>query len=164
LFIGDAESTLRHSLESRKHAQLERNIIQSEWLIGLARVQMVKGSPEKSSLLHAEDHLSESMRRCRKIRLVEFEPEIILALAALYREKGEYRLAFTSAEESLSIAEECEYKLQQAEVHIFLAELAIAMRRNEIARHEAELAIALAKGDRPGYDYKNILDSAERIL
>lgn len=161
LFVGDAEGALRHAIESRRNAQLERNIIQSEWLTGLAMVQISK---EESNLLRAEEHLSEAMRRCRRIRLVEFEPEIMLALAVLYRERGERRLSFTSAEDSLSVAEECEYRLQQAEAHIFLAEMAIAMRNTEVARHEAELARVLAKGDRAGYDYKRVLDLVDKIL
>jgi len=88
-------------------------------------------------LAEAEQHLQEALARDRAINLVELEAPILLEVARLRfaqavvssqssvdRQKQNQLMqeAFDFANEALQIAERCEYRLQEAEVHNFLAE------------------------------------------
>jgi hypothetical protein len=72
------------------------------------------------------------------------------------------------AEEALAIADRCEYRLKQAEIHIFLARMAVDEAGREqfvtIAKHHAEIAKERAWCDGPPHCYKVALDEAERML
>jgi tetratricopeptide (TPR) repeat protein len=54
----------------------ERDIIRAEWLLGAAH-------RARGELAQAEPHLEEALRRCRRINLVELEPNILVELARL---------------------------------------------------------------------------------
>jgi hypothetical protein len=68
------------------------------------------------SLPEVETHLSEAITRCRRINLVELEPEILLAWARWHRGSGNPAQARKDAEEALAIADRCGYRLVQADV------------------------------------------------
>ena len=80
---------------------------------------------EAKDLNAAATHLTEALTRCRRINLVELEPDILLAWARWYRASGNAEEAKAYAEEALIIADRCEYRLKQAEIHNFLARLAM---------------------------------------
>lgn len=140
------------------HYPFERDFIRAEWLLGSARIL------EGKNLSAANAHLTEAITRCRRINLVDFEPDILLAWARLYRARGEEREALAYAEEALAIADRCEYRLKQAEIHNFLARLALEAGNGEKARAEAEIAKERAWCDGPPYCYKPALDEAEGLL
>ena len=99
--------------------KIERDIIQAEWLLGTALVM------EAKDLNVAATHLTEALTRCRRINLVELEPDILLAWARRYRASANAEEAEVYAEEALTIADRSEYRLKQAEIHNFLARLAM---------------------------------------
>ena len=68
------------------------------------------------------------------------------------------------AEEALAIAERCEYRLVQAEIHNFLAGLALAENDRKTAQHHAAVAYERAWCDGPPHCYKPALEQAERML
>ncbi|MBI3913274.1 MAG: hypothetical protein HY327_03705 [Chloroflexi bacterium] len=137
----------------------ERDIIRAEWLLGAALVM------EEKDLNAASTHLTEALTRCRHINLVEFEPDILLAWARWHRiREMDAKEAKAFAEEALAIADRCEYRLKQAEIHNFLARLALDAGNRAAARQHAEIAKERAWCDGPPHCYKPALDEAERML
>jgi len=99
----------------------------------------------KENLPEAEQHLTEALTRDRKINLVEFEPDILLEFAKL-RFQQNYK------KEALQIADICEYRLKQADIHNFLAEFYLDAGDLERAKERAECGYAPA------------LEKAEKLL
>ncbi|MEW6103251.1 MAG: tetratricopeptide repeat protein [bacterium] len=136
LLMEDADSALKEALRARELADVrhyERDIIRAEWLIGSA--YLAKGDLNK-----AESHLNEAIIRDRRINLVELEPDILLAIAKLRFAQGHRDEAEKLAKEALDIATRCEYRLKQADIHIFLAEFYLSTKDPAQAREDLELA------------------------
>jgi tetratricopeptide (TPR) repeat protein len=138
--------------------KIERDIIIVEWLLGATRVM------EGKDLNSAAAHLTDALTRCRRINLVDFEPDILLAWARWHRARGNAEEARTQAEEALAIADRCEYRLAQAEIHNFMARVAWEAGRLEEARAQAEIARERAWCDGPPHCYKPALEEAEALL
>jgi tetratricopeptide (TPR) repeat protein len=137
---------------------VERDFIGAEWLLGAALIM------EGRDLDTASIHLNEALTRCRRINLVELEPDILLSWARWHRAKGNDEEARTYADEALAIADRCEYRLKQAEIHNFLALLALDAGDRGTSRKEAELAKERAWCDGPPHCYKPALEEAEKML
>jgi tetratricopeptide (TPR) repeat protein len=190
--MGKSRATLKAAQEARmladevakKYSPYERDFIRAEWLLGAALVM------EGKDLNAAATHLAEALTRCRRINLAELEPDILLAWARWHRARGNPQEAQVNTEEALAIADRCEYRLKQAEIHNFLARLALdeADRRRKTedggrapnasvigrpssvsealaeARRHAEIARERAWCDGPLHCYKPALDEAEKML
>jgi hypothetical protein len=145
-----------------------------------------------SPLQRAERHLQEALSRDRKIGLVELEAAILLEFAKLRfvetrqqttddRKNVLMQESFDFAHEALAIAERCEYRLDQADIHGFLAEWWLAEtgsgkqssvvgQRSSVAealaeaRKHAERAKERASCDGVPYHYKVAYERAERLL
>jgi len=146
--------TARHLADARRY---ESDIVRPEWLWGTALIM-------KGDFQVASAHLTDALTRCRRINLVELEPNILLAWAAWHRAEGNLNDAQAQAEEALAIADRCEYRLKQAEIHGFLARLALDAGDGETARKEAQIAKERAWCDGPPHCYKPALDEAEKML
>src|SRR5260370_21926618 len=123
----DALQSAYRSRELGNVGRYERDIIRAEWLMGWSLIHQSPGE--------AEQHLSDALTRCRRINLVEFEPDILLALARWHHATGNAITAREHADEALTIADRCEYRLVQDDVHNFLAELALDSTDSKTARH-----------------------------
>lgn len=145
---------------------VERDRVRVEWLLGAALTGLAVASPKKQDklLAEAETHLTEALTRCRRINLVEFEPDILLAWARWHSAKGIEQSGKKQADEALAIADRCEYRLKQADIHNFLAGLALAESDQKTAQHHAAIAYERAWCDGPPHCYKPALDQAERML
>ncbi|MFC2174038.1 hypothetical protein ACFLU6_15675, partial [Acidobacteriota bacterium] len=170
LFLGDPICALEILEEAKKHWELdaahdypvERDFIQIQWLSGLAKLA-------GRELTEAETELTDTLTRCRRIRLVEYEADILLALARLRWEQGaQSSNAFDEAakltNEALEIACRYEHRLKQADLHNFLARLALSGGDQELARKQAEKARDRAFCDGPPHYYKNAFIEAETLL
>jgi hypothetical protein len=168
LYIGDVHMALEAAGRARKLAdvkQYERDIIRAEWLLGAALLAQAAISEERrKTSIEAETHLSEALTHCRRINLVEFEPDILLAWAKWHQLQGNAAQARTDADEALTIADRCEYRLKQADIHNFLAQLALDSGDRADARRHAAIAKERAWCDGPPHCYKPALDEAERLL
>jgi tetratricopeptide (TPR) repeat protein len=172
LLMGDAKAALGAARRARELANAHRNekdIIRAEWLFGAAHRVL-------SHLSEAEPHLTEAVTRCRRINLVELESDILLEMARL-RWAQSQRKELTSEEstrlqgealrlarEALAIADRCEYRLKQADIHNFLAQVALDKGDREEARKHTEIARKRAWCDGPPHCYKPALEEAERLL
>jgi hypothetical protein len=191
LLVGDSIAALEAARRARELAelgfpglgQLERDIIRAEWLLGAAVLVALSSADtqflkETDYLEQAETHLNEALIRCRRINMVDHEPDILLAWARWHHAKGNIDQARQDAGEALAIADCCEYRLKQAEIHNFLARLAWE-RVNELremgdengaaqafaeAREHAEIAKERAWCDGPPHCYKPALEEAEGLL
>lgn len=152
----EAINSARRSRELADVNRFERDIIRGEWLCGWA---LIHESPSE-----AETHLGEALTRCRRINLVEFEPDILLAWARWHRAAGHVTQARRDAEEALTIADRCQYRLVQADVHNFLAQLALDANDRAAARREATIGRERAWCDGPPHCYKPAVDDADAIL
>ena len=159
LQITNTQEAIESGRRSRELADVRRNerdIIRAEWLLGWALIQ--------KSPTEAESHLSEALTRCRRINLVELEPDILLAWARWHRAAGNVTQAHQYAEEALAIADRCEYRLVQADVRNLLAQLALDGGDQDSARYHAEIGHERALCDGPPHCYKPALEEAERLL
>jgi hypothetical protein len=150
-------------LDAEQDAPVERDLIRILWLSGAAK----KFTGDTAG---AEADLSQVLSRCRRIRLVEFEADILLETAKLTWEKAEgtngelIEQANSLTREALDIADRCEYRLQQADIHNFLAEMALADGDKATALKHAGIAKERAWCDGPPYCYRKALDQAEQTL
>ena len=153
LLRGDPKAALAAAHESRLLAEarsVERDIIQAEWLLGWAHTALGETAA-------AEPHLNEALTRCRRINLIELEPSILLAWARLHQDRQ-------IALKALAIADRCEYRLDQADIHNFLARLALDSGKPAEARDQAQKAKDYAYCDGPPHYYKPAYEEAERLL
>ncbi|MFB0533754.1 MAG: restriction endonuclease [Anaerolineae bacterium] len=147
----------------------ERDIIRAEWLLGAAH-------RARGELAQSEPRLAEALRRCRRINLIELEPNILLELARLRQAQAQEKVRRTSevrrtweaealslAQEALDIAERCGYRLAQADCHNFLAQLALGEGDTQKAREHAEIARERAWCDGPPHRYEAAFQEAERL-
>ena len=159
LLTGSPQQATDYARESRELAsveQYERDIIQAEWLLGWSLIQQF--------LAKSETHLTEALTRCRRINLVEFEPNILLAFARLHIATHNPAQALTDVQEALALADRCEYRLVQADCHNLLAQLALDAGDRTTALREAAIAKERAYCDGQPHYYKSAYDTAEAIL
>jgi len=174
LLMGDAAAALKAARQARELADevarsgfpIERDIIRAEWLLGAALVAQAgeaKGEAAET-LADAETHLTGALNRCRRINVIDHEPDILLAWACWHRANGDGILARKVAEEALAIADRCEYRLQQADIHNFLARLALDAADRPAAGEHARMGYDRAWCDGPPHCYKPALEEAARLL
>jgi tetratricopeptide (TPR) repeat protein len=163
-------------LNANHDAPVERDLVHILWLSGTANRRL-------GDFAGAEVNFNKALSRCRRIRLVEFEADILLEMAKLQWEKASNRIQNTGdriqkekedselseqakslTREALEIADRCEYRLVQVDIRDFLAEMAFAEGDNAEALKHAEIAKERAWCDGPPYCYKKALDNAERML
>ena len=155
LVMFNAEEALRYATKAREMAETEYreiNIIRAEWLLGAAHLM-------KGDLVEAEKNLNEALTRDRKINLVELEPDILLELAKLRFKENRKEEALKFADEALQIADRCEYRLKQADIHNFLAEFYLDSGDRKKARSHGTIA-----KERAECGYNPALKRAERLL
>jgi len=159
LIIGNMAQGIEFAREARKLADVasyERDIIQAEWLLGWAQTAQAPAA--------AEAHLAEVLTRCRRISLVELEPEILLSWARWHRGAGNEANARDYASESLAIAERCDYRLVQAEGRNFLAQVYLDSGDRAAALESARTARELAWCSGPPDCYIPALKEAEALI
>ncbi|MCK4736281.1 MAG: hypothetical protein KAT65_27760, partial [Methanophagales archaeon] len=153
--MSNADGALKSAKKARELVdveKVERDIICAEYLLGAAHLM-------KRNFVEAEEHLTEALTRDRKINLVVFEPDILLEFAKLRFKQNHKKEALEFAEESLQIADRCEYRLKQADIHNFLAEFYLAADDFDKAKEHGEIA-----KERTACGYKPALAKAEKLL
>jgi tetratricopeptide (TPR) repeat protein len=146
------------SIEYPGVGKIERDIIYAKWLVGASLVT------EGNNLNDAYKTLADALTRCRRINLVEFEPDILLALARWHYVRGDAVEARAHAEQALAIADRGEFRLKQTEIHNFLARVALEAGERDVAKEHAEVARERAWCDGPPHCYRVALDEAEGLL
>jgi tetratricopeptide (TPR) repeat protein len=163
--LAAADRALKAALEAEEQAgegagtefPVERDIVRADWLLGAAH-------RAQGALDQADCHLVKALRRCRRINLVDHEPDILLALARLQHDQGLRTEARSLAEEALTLADRFSYRLVQADCHNVLARLALEEGAVEKARGHAETARERAWCDGPPHRYEVAFQEAERLL
>jgi tetratricopeptide (TPR) repeat protein len=167
LLMGDHAAALTAAQKARELAEVrkyEGDFWRSEWLLGAALTGVASPQKQDKLLAEAETHLTEALTRCGRINKVELEPDILLAWAGWHKAKGKGQEAKKQAEEALAIADRCEYRLKQAEIHNFLAKQAMEAGDRKTAQQHAETAYERAWCAGPPHCYKPALEQAEKML
>jgi tetratricopeptide (TPR) repeat protein len=171
-----ALSTARRALEladedARTTYPVERDYVRAHWLLGAA--QRLNGEPAE-----AERHLSEALTRCRNINAVDGEADILLDLARLRADQdltpdpSPTRRGESAREDALRLAGEARiitersgYVLQGADVHLFLAQMALkdGNKAEELTHAREARRLATCDGP-PDYTYKVAYDEAGALL
>jgi tetratricopeptide (TPR) repeat protein len=136
------------------------------------RVHWLLGSTYRANneLTLAEENLSEALKGCREINMVDHEADILLELSKLRHAQGDSAEALRLAQEASFITERSGYVLTGADVNLFLATLSLegigdqGLGNREQARKYAEEALRLATCDGGEYTYKVAYDEAEKLL
>jgi hypothetical protein len=150
-------------MDAKHIAPVELDLVRILWLSGAAKRRL-------NDLPGAEMELNEALSRCRRIRLIDFEDDTLLEMARLQYQKANSKdkelvsQAKSLTREALEIADRCEYRLKQANIHNFLAEMALAENDKSAALKHAEIAMERAFCDGPPYCYKKALDQTEQML
>ena len=168
--MADALAAARRVLElagkfARTRYPVERDYVDAHWLLGAAH--RINGDLDE-----ADRHLNEALTRCRSINMVDHEAYILLDLARLRAATGPFDSAQDALEEALRLAQEAlvitersGYALQGADVHLFLAQMALEEGDEETALVHAREARRLATCDGPpDYTYKVAYDEAGALL
>lgn len=80
-------------------------------------------------LFTAERCLTEALTRSRKVNLVEYEPQILLAFAQLaWQSNQDHAEVVQHLQEAHAIAERGEYRVYLADIHLFCAEVLLDIR------------------------------------
>ena len=143
--------TAKNARELADIKKVERDIIRAEWLLGAAYLA-------KGDLNEAEKHLNEALVRDRRINMVDLEPDILLELAKLRFKRGHKEEALKLANGALGIADRCEYRLNQVDIHNFLAEFYLDSKDFS----EAKEHIRIAK-ERAECGYKPAIEKAKQL-
>ncbi|MBN1762190.1 MAG: DUF4062 domain-containing protein [Methanomicrobia archaeon] len=155
IFMFNADEAMKAAKKARELAVIdytERDVIQAECLLGASYLM-------QENLTEAEQHLSDALTRDRKINLVELEPDILLEFAKLRFKQNYKKEALEKAEEALQIADRCEYRLKQADIHNFLAAFYLDAGEVEKAKEHAEKA-----KERAECGYVPALKKAEKLF
>ncbi|KAF5433685.1 Tetratricopeptide (TPR) repeat [Candidatus Methanophagaceae archaeon] len=155
LLMPNIDGGLKFAKMARKQAEVdysEREIIRAEYFLGAAYLM-------KGNLVKTEEHLTEALKRDRKIDLVEFEPDILLEFAKLRFKQNHKKEALKFAEEALQIADRCEYRSMQADIHNFIAEFYLDAGELEKVKEHGEIA-----KERADCGYKPALEKAGKML
>jgi pyrimidine deaminase RibD-like protein/tetratricopeptide (TPR) repeat protein len=159
------------SADSRWHG-VAMAAVESRWVTGAT--ELAQGNIDR-----AETLLIESLNLCRQINLLESEARILLDCARVYEakakaasNKGEraarVQEALHLAKEGLTIAEWCDYRIQQADCELLLAELHLMEGHREVARECAAAAQKTAAcGVDPrtnAYFYRPVYEKAAALL
>jgi tetratricopeptide (TPR) repeat protein len=144
----------------------ERDIIRAEWLLGLVLVRSALQEIEGTGdiLLEAEVHLSNALHRCRRIDMVDYEADLLLAWARLHHAKGERQQAKEDATEALVIANRSDFRALRADISNLLARLDWEDGDHIAAINSARNALNDALCDGPPYCYKPALEEAKQLL
>ncbi len=174
LLMGDAPAALEAAGRARELADraaegshpFERDLIRAGWLHGAALLILAaqNAAEREEHLSGAESHLTNALTRCRSTNSVEFECTVLLARARWHHLKAEPGQARQDAEEALSTADRCEYRLAQADCHNFLARLTHEAGEPAAAAQHAQTAYRRAWCDGPPHCYRPALDEAEQLL
>jgi tetratricopeptide (TPR) repeat protein len=161
LLMGDSANALKAAQEARALAEfehVERDVIWAEWLLGTSFYTHYEG------LDISFKHLTTALKKCRRINLVELEPDILLSFARWHYVQGNSEEAQANSQDALAIARRCEYRLKEADANSLMARLALARNDEIAARDHANRAKERAWCDGPPHCYKPALDEAESIL
>ncbi len=153
-------------LTAKTRYSREMDFVDAHRLVGWGLTEVAGHEPERRGelLTEAELHLTEALTRCRRINMVDREPDVLLAWARWQRAMGDSEQARKDVEEALAIADRCEYRLVQTGAHNLLADLALDAGDFDEARQHAEIAKERAWCDGPPHCYKPALDRAEELL
>jgi tetratricopeptide (TPR) repeat protein len=153
-----------HRLAEEQH--YERDIIRAEWLLGLALVRsaLQENEPSSDNLQEAEVQLSDALHRCRRIDMVDYEADLLLAWARLHHMKGERQQAKEDAKEALVIANRSDFRVLRADIYNLLARLGWEDGDYNAAINFARSALNDALCDGPPYCYKPALEEAKQLL
>jgi tetratricopeptide (TPR) repeat protein len=161
LLTGNVRTALELAREARQLANGtacgEPDVIRADWRYGAALVR-------EKDFDSAAGHLEDALTRCRRINRIDYEAELLLEWARWHRARGNSEQALLQAAEALTIANRCEYRLTQADIHNLLALLALDGGKFQLARHHATIAKERAWCNGPPQCFKAALDEAEAIL
>jgi glycosyltransferase involved in cell wall biosynthesis len=166
-----ADSAVRLLAVLTTQRQARELTVRVKFVSGYARVQAESG-------LGAAELLGEALAECRRLRLVELEPRLLLAHAELLiaqarpAERGanlgsSLSDAHRTATEALNIAHRCKYRLQEAESHNVLGVLELLRGDLDDARRHAQQAIERAQCGQLAtseYRYKLAIEVAGKTL
>ena len=172
LFLWDMKPQEAYECAQQAHRfstkdSLERESIGADWLTEVSLIEMFsrKSFGKRVIGTEIESRLTYLLTRCRQINLVELEPDVLLARARWYYLYGNLQEALKDVTDALVVASRCEYRLKQADIHNFLAQLALEQEKDKVkAKEYAETALKLAYCDGPPYYYKVAYEEAERML
>ena len=160
LWIGDldlAGKSAQRAWELAAVQRVERDFIRSALLQG--RVALATGQ-----LSYADERLHHALTRTRAVGIVEFELEVLVAIAELELKRGDPAKARTGLDDVWEAAERGPYPLQQADAFNVLAAIAVAEADMAGAVAAATSAYKAAWCDGPPYAYHWGLEKAKAHL
>ena len=105
----------------------EFEIILAQCLLSAALIEEPTDKSTKHRYLaDADKHLSNALINCRRSTLVMLEPGVLLTLARLRHAQGERAECLKLTAEALETAKHCGYRLDTADICLFLGQIAFS--------------------------------------
>lgn len=160
---GDFSSSLIAAKEAldiaKKTKKYARDLVRAKWELGAAYRGLFGVNRDNDAYLKkAEEHTLEALASCRVITNIEVEADILLEFANIQYFQGNLEETNKTIQKALKIANRCEYRLQQADIHLFLAQIAKESEDKITAIKEVEISI-----ERASCGYKPTLDKAKKL-
>ncbi len=148
-------STSHSAYNARRESEEKggKRFVQIDALLGAGHRSLFESTTKKiSDLEKAEEYINNALSRCKRITLTTEEATIMLELARIKRLQFNFKDSYNIAQDALKIADRCKYRLQQADIHLFLAQLALDGKEKISALTEVNMAIERAScGYKPTY-------------
>src|SRR5579885_1544247 len=104
------------------------------------------------------------LHRCRRIDMVDYEADLLLAWARLHHARGEKQRAKECATEALVITNRSDFRVLRADIYNLLARLECENGNWRGMRSLAEAALRDATCDGPPFCYVTALEEAKQLL
>jgi tetratricopeptide (TPR) repeat protein len=167
-FRGDSAAALEYAqaaLEGARWKENRRDLVRAYWLCGLARLAEFEKSKDSSLLAGADRDLNIALSIMDEISLVEFEPDVFMALSLHAILVGAVRKAVEWMGRASDSIQQSGYVLKECELTLLKARIAQAEGDNARALDLAKQALEQSRfDDDQRYVYRYVAGAAEALL
>lgn len=164
--IGELELALVCARRACRFAVDARQELRAKILLARVSALASDGASRQRSTILAESRrqLEEALASSRMIRSVELEVDVLLASSLVASSSGVWDEALRQATEALSLANDRELRLKQAEAHLQIARVYRHLEDQESCRRHAAHAFERASCDGPPHCYAVVMREAGCLL
>jgi tetratricopeptide (TPR) repeat protein len=158
-----AAETADRAHDLARHGDV-RDEIRATWMHGRVLTMLADRSGSREGMEASAQALGRALGMCRSGTVVDYEADLLLALAHLSLVKGDAAGAALRGREALSIASRAGFRVLEADINNLLAQVALLTGKRREARAHAQRALTCAECDGPPYCYAPAVEVARRHL
>ena len=140
-------------MDEAESADLAHECIAATVVACNALIERMKDKFDSTATQQFEGLLTRAQEGCRRFSLLQLLPRVQLANAEFHLLRGDRDSAIELAKSGLQTAVRSDYRLHQADIHIFLADAYVQQDQYQLARESAEHGLKLSLCDGGQYTY-----------